>query len=222
METCYLCERVAVSKEHVPPKCLFPKDKLSSKGLGYRQNLIKVPSCDVHNSLKSKDDEYLLFLLVTGMYDNDNKEHLFTNKTLKAINRKPHVYESFMKDLKPTLIKNKLGNVYETATFTVDLKRFDSVIHHIACGIYFHHLGEKWFKNSKVISNALIDLSEGNQSINDENEAVFATLRKGFEILPSHGDNPEIFKYKFYSKNTDKHLIHMTFYEGIEVTVLLV
>jgi hypothetical protein len=49
--TCYMCDQPATSKEHVPPRCLFPK--------GQRDRLITVPSCDTHNREKSQDDEYL-------------------------------------------------------------------------------------------------------------------------------------------------------------------
>lgn len=46
---CYYCGKKAVSSEHVPPRCFFPKDK--------RENLIQVPACEEHNESTSKDDE---------------------------------------------------------------------------------------------------------------------------------------------------------------------
>ena len=27
IETCYMCDEIATSKEHVPPKCIFPEKK---------------------------------------------------------------------------------------------------------------------------------------------------------------------------------------------------
>lgn len=52
---CYACENEATSVEHTPPKCIFPQLKdFPHKNL--RRNLITVPSCDRHNSAKSKDD----------------------------------------------------------------------------------------------------------------------------------------------------------------------
>ena len=61
--TCYMCYAPATGREHFPPRCIFPEDRK------YRANLIKVPSCDEHNSKKSKCDEYLKFVLtaVGGM-----------------------------------------------------------------------------------------------------------------------------------------------------------
>lgn len=46
-ETCYMCEAAPTSREHVPPKCLFPESK-DVNGQNFRENLITVPSCDIH------------------------------------------------------------------------------------------------------------------------------------------------------------------------------
>src|SRR5207249_7535044 len=56
---CYMCDRQATSHEHVPPKCIFPERK-DTDGQDLRAQLITVPSCDIHNSKKSKDDESLM------------------------------------------------------------------------------------------------------------------------------------------------------------------
>ncbi len=52
---CYWCGEPATSKEHVPPKCLFPEDKDIKPILNetFREHLITVPSCDKHNLSKS-------------------------------------------------------------------------------------------------------------------------------------------------------------------------
>jgi hypothetical protein len=60
---CYFCGALATSKEHVPPRCLFPKAGDVVDGADYRKNLVTVASCDVHNMHKSKEDEYLRFIL---------------------------------------------------------------------------------------------------------------------------------------------------------------
>jgi len=56
--TCYMCDQSSTSREHVPPRCLFPESK-DVRG-DFRQNLLTVPSCDEHNSGKSADDEFLM------------------------------------------------------------------------------------------------------------------------------------------------------------------
>lgn len=61
---CYMCEATATSVEHVPPRCLFPEQKDLPSGVNLRKQLITVPSCEAHNTSKSKDDEYLLYALL--------------------------------------------------------------------------------------------------------------------------------------------------------------
>ena len=63
-EECYFCGEPATSKEHVPPKCIFPEKK-DSLGYDFRRELITVPSCDEHNTVKADDDEFL-FLCLAG------------------------------------------------------------------------------------------------------------------------------------------------------------
>jgi hypothetical protein len=56
---CYMCGQPATSREHIPPACLFPEEKDIKTSI-FRNNLITVPSCNEHNSKKSKDDEFLM------------------------------------------------------------------------------------------------------------------------------------------------------------------
>jgi len=42
-QLCYMCGAPAVSKEHVPPKCIFPEQK-DIAGQNFRDGLITVPS----------------------------------------------------------------------------------------------------------------------------------------------------------------------------------
>ena len=59
-----MCDNLATTKEHVPPKCLFPEKKdLKDISLDLRKALIKAPSCVDHNCKKSGDDEYLFNVL---------------------------------------------------------------------------------------------------------------------------------------------------------------
>lgn len=62
-KTCYMCDELATTVEHIPPKCIFPETKdLEDKTLNLRKKLLTVPSCTLHNNAKSGDDEYLLRL----------------------------------------------------------------------------------------------------------------------------------------------------------------
>jgi hypothetical protein len=67
---CYRCASRATSREHVPPRNLFPEAS-ESGGVDYRLNLVTVPSCDAHNSAKSNDDEFLMVSLA-GIFGSNS------------------------------------------------------------------------------------------------------------------------------------------------------
>lgn len=54
IKICYFCGELATSKEHVPPQGLFPKKDI------YRNNLITVPSCTLHNNSKEGANKFLI------------------------------------------------------------------------------------------------------------------------------------------------------------------
>ena len=68
-----MCDALATTKEHIPPKALFPKQKDVLSEISLRKDLITVPSCEKHNNSKSRDDEYLVFCLSTCFHGNDIK-----------------------------------------------------------------------------------------------------------------------------------------------------
>lgn len=89
--TCYMCAATATSREHAPPRCLFPEFKEVAVDL--RKNLITVPSCDRHNSEKSKDDEFLRSVIVMMIGNNAFAEHVFMRKFLAAVRRAPGAHQ---------------------------------------------------------------------------------------------------------------------------------
>lgn len=68
--TCYWCSAPASTREHVPPKCIFPEPIDVADGTNYRGQLLTVPSCPIHNLAKSTDDEYLLCVLAMNILNN--------------------------------------------------------------------------------------------------------------------------------------------------------
>jgi len=69
-----MCDSVEMSREHTPPRCFFPEAKAIGRDL--RRDLITVPSCDRHNSKKSKDDEFLRSVIVMAPGNSEAKEAL--------------------------------------------------------------------------------------------------------------------------------------------------
>jgi hypothetical protein len=57
---CYRCESIATSREHVPPRNLFPEAR-ETECVDFRINLITVPSCDAHCNGPQKLDRKTAF-----------------------------------------------------------------------------------------------------------------------------------------------------------------
>jgi hypothetical protein len=87
-DLCYMCAQNSTSREHVPPKCVFPEQK-DADGRNYRKELITVPSCDLHNSQKSKDDEYLMVVLTSYFNNNQAAETQIKSKIARAWAKNP-------------------------------------------------------------------------------------------------------------------------------------
>ncbi|MBC8440076.1 MAG: hypothetical protein H8D87_10355 [Deltaproteobacteria bacterium] len=107
INTCYYCEEEANTDEHVPPRAIFPKLKDTPEGLDYRKNLIKVPSCEVHNTEKSKEDEYLLYVLVMSLPSNKIARSQFLTRVRRAIDRRPGLQRRLLIETREVRITNR-------------------------------------------------------------------------------------------------------------------
>jgi hypothetical protein len=202
--TCYMCDAPATSREHVPPKCIFPEDA------HLRKNLIKVPSCDAHNLRKSKDDELLRSVLACAPATNDLALRVVEQTVLPAWERRPHILHTFLPN--PTLLK--VGDD-ETISFTIDIPRFESSIRGIVRGLFFADTGKKLLAELTVVWGALLN--------REHTKAPFLQLiRNGERTLPPmrRGTNPKVFRYDFHESelNTDG-LCRLRFYEGHPIYV---
>lgn len=92
------------SYEHAPPQCIFPKSDSKNSGKNLRK--IKVPSCDLHNSVKSKDDEYLLYILTTTITSSNVGLNHFYDKTIRAAKRRPKLSYELLKDSIPVKLND--------------------------------------------------------------------------------------------------------------------
>ena len=220
--SCYMCSGAATSREHVPPRCLFPELRDLPVGFDFRKNLISVPSCDLHNSEKAKDDEYLMFLLSTALQGNRFKQQHFETKVMRALRRKPAAYGAFMPNLTPVAIQEGNGPMVETCAFEVDVDRFSRCTRHIACGVLYHHTSLKPLNEVRVVTDAFAALKGPNA---EETNRLFhdMTLRIGeaFSLVPIQGENRPIFQYRLHTTAEGVHAVLMIFYEGIRVAAII-
>jgi len=122
---CYECgislNKDTLTREHVPPKCLFPKsDKIS---------LITVPSCIEHNGGKSGDDENFLQIISLQILANEKGKNIATNKAVKSILRSRKRTKSLARDATLVYVdEEKNGRLKPTFAFKFNEDEFNSIV----------------------------------------------------------------------------------------------
>lgn len=215
---CYMCNNEATSKEHVPPLCLFPEAK-DVKGINLRKELIKVPSCEVHNSQKSKDDEFLLIALTGAVCNNYTAYQLTKTKVNRAVRRKSQDFlgKVILKNMKSFSVKVIDETEYPVLVGKPDIQRFRNCFTHIAYGLYYHKFGHTFVGEINMIIGFLTYKDHNYQTLSEFIKKRFEYEKLRLEI---EGYNPEVFTYQFCSPDENGLIgLKMVFYQGAEIFV---
>ena len=220
---CYYCSSPATGEEHVPPKCLFPKPKDTASKEDYRRNLIKVPSCDLHNLLKSKDDEYLFATLSLNCDNNIVGQSQGTTKLIRALqNSKGFKAAVLRKPQRRQIYDQEKRLVLPTAAIYIDRPRLIRCFEHIGKGLYFHRFGAPFNGEIKVYVEFLLDsgsdllgeFSHPQRFLRQASDRMFA----GRERI---GANPKAFYYQYCQDSAAAlPVMRLVFYEGSCVTLI--
>lgn len=216
--TCYMCDRIATTREHVPPLCLFPEAK-DVKGLNFRQNLITVPSCDEHNSKKSNEDEFLM-VSIAGIVGNNMLGYIHTqSKVNRALRRKSSDFleKAVMRNSKSLDLNLKNGKKLPVLLGSPNFLRLAKCFEYIAYGLYFHEFKQK-YKGKVNVLPGFIKYEDPNSN------SIVELIRTKIELdevtSGKKGDNPSVFYYQFC--NPDKFgliAIQLVFYGTTEVFI---
>jgi hypothetical protein len=211
---CYFCEKVASSREHVPPKSLFPKEKDLNDGVNYRKNLIKVPSCDEHNLKKCKDDEYLQLILVHGYFNNSAGREHFNRKIMRALARRPAILRALYSSKRPVTV-----DAQPTVAVKIDRGRFNRVLEQICQGLHFFEFGNHWQDEIEIHSPLLLSMNEAeSDKVNELVAKLSKVIIQKLSSCEKKGDNPDIFWYQMHvDKEKNRLIARMTFYEGFDI-----
>lgn len=189
IESCYACDSQSISREHVPPKCLFPTEL----GKNLRKDLITVPSCEVHNGKKSDDDEFLLASLAGIVGCNDiGRLHKFT-KVDRAIRRSGgKLLKKVLRnsEIKPHKLED--GRVVDVVWGKPDLERLHNCFALIAKGLYFHELGER-FKGKVICEVVYVPINDRGRA--GYRELVIEQMHKELSTTKIKGKNSEVFQW---------------------------
>ncbi len=212
---CYMCAAPATSREHVPPKCIFPEQK-DIPGKNYRANLITVPSCEQHNSVKSRDDEFLMVSLAGLIGNNSIGYHHKFGKVNRAIRR------SAGRLLDAAFIKRdhfrlRLQNnaFLEVIRGTPDYARLDGALQRIARGLFYHEFRCSFDGLVSVVFGYAEYAAGNSQTIVD---LVRHRMALDLRTKPLRGSNQEVFYYQFTDAEHDgKRCLRMCFYGGLTI-----
>lgn len=218
IDTCYACDQLAVTREHIPPQVFFPtREEMGNSYPDFRVGLITVPSCEEHNSKKSLDDEYAFMIIAASFGVNDIALD-YSKKISRAIAYRPAKAGVYLK-------KFHYASIGDLPTITpwVNLERFNSFLELLSRGLYFCHYGKKWKSQLQILPTSFFrDPKDKNAvDINRKIIQVRETAKDFFSFEEKNGNQPRIFYFQFHQdKEQNKHLLRMVFYEGFEAIVL--
>lgn len=131
--TCAFCGKQGeVTKDHIPPKGLFPDPKPS--------NLITVPSCLDCNNKTSDDDQYFITVLSLDMRSDEIATANVNMKTLRGLIRQDSekFKENLIKDARPMELRTPSG-LYagKTVALSIDPFRLWKTVEKVAKGLVY-------------------------------------------------------------------------------------
>ena len=216
--TCYMCDEKATTKEHVPPRCFFPK---KTESLDLRKQLITVPSCEDHNSSKAKDDEYLHCLLSMTVQESLPFHKVIVSKLLRTFKRSPGVKALFNTRQPVLALDPDTKLILPTEAVRIDMARFNKFIDHLARAVYFHHFGQKYTEKLIIYPDFLLYLRPEHRDLDKSILASGKILRAAFRGSKSYGENSSVFRYQLERSESRKGLaMRLQFYSNQSVWVV--
>jgi hypothetical protein len=135
----YCVEGQGTTRDDVPPKGLFPEPLPS--------DLVTVPCCEACRSAQSADDEYFRTMLAMR---HDAAQHPAAAEVLQRVHRalaRPEQRRftgALLASTKDVAIRSLAGLYVGTGTtYSVNLKRLDSVIARSMRGLHYHLTGQR-------------------------------------------------------------------------------
>ena len=210
MQTCYMCEKASTSAEHAPPRCIFPEQKDLPAGENYRIDLITVPSCDEHNTQKSKEDEYLLYILPASIGSNEIGLNQFLTKVQRAIALRPSLGKQIAKNPVPVTIHDTKENVwFDAVAIEIDISRVQDALEKTARAIYFHHTKKKHAGTVSIVGNFSLNITDA--ALNDRSNKLFSLVDELIDGQPHQGKNQKVFSYR-YIEHDGVGILELNFY----------
>lgn len=217
---CYYCGCEATSAEHAPPRAIFPKLKDAPEGRDYRKSLITVLSCDEHNTEKSKEDEYLLYVLVMSIPSNELAKSQFLTKVRRAIERRPQLLERLLLKQQPVVVHDAVNDSWhQTIAIQPEDHRLIRIFTCIAKALYFHERALPWLGRVSVLIEFTLSFSD--LARNERQHMLGQQLNEVLKDVPHKGENPDVFSYQFVEAD-GATFVRLHFYGSTRVSAVYI
>jgi hypothetical protein len=216
-----MCSAPPVSREHVPPKCIFPESK-DTGGPGLRKDLITVPSCAEHNCAKSCDDEFLMMSLAGIVGNNSIGYRHWTGKVDRAMRRSSYrvLHNKVLKPKRIERIQLQENLFIDVIWGTPDFARLYKCFDHVLRGLYFHDFGQRFEGEIKVVPG-FIKHDPG--TAETWQKLTEARYRYEADLMPRLGCNPQVFYYqRFPTDEFGLIAYRLSFYGGVDLYASLI
>lgn len=188
------------TKDHIPPKNLFPQP---------RPELVTVPCCEKCHKPTSLDDEIFRNMLTMSRnaeYHPDIPKIL--DKVHRSFERPEHL--NMVKSLIATIEKVDLvGSSKENYSYRAEVERMDKVVSRIVRGLFWHENRKIYPIEGQITVYCL-------EFINFDNRSLFNKYNHIFIQTPTKTMGNKVFQYKI-AKLSEEYLEMwwMCFYESI-------
>jgi len=217
---CYFCGKEATQGEHIPPKAIIDKNR--------KYTPVVVPSCPVHNSELSKDDEYFRWFTLSAAADDSLIKTYQFKKMMRQMKRKPKLFINIARHSVIKEVHTK-GGIYlgKVPIFEFDRDRVQKSVERLTRGFYFSHKGLQLSPETEV-SNFNFYLEESRNGIFELIKKNLNYLQLTNEIieaiqsLPINIIQEDVFEYRFYidKENTSSSIWFYMIYNRLLLTMV--
>lgn len=211
-----MCAARATSREHAPPRNLFP-EAADMGGKDYRINLITVPSCNEHNSEKSHDDEFLMVSLA-GIIGNNSIGYLHRfGKVERAIKISANrlLEEVLLERSEIHKIEVSENKFIEVIWGTADVERLKRCFRNIAYALHHKHFRKNFVGRIEVLVGYLVY-----KEYNDREWTRFIADRAEIDLKGKKrlGSNPDVFYFQVTDVDAyGLYMMRLCFYGNLVV-----
>jgi hypothetical protein len=228
--TCYACDAPATTWEHAPPRGFYPKRDEVRPPSGepkrdYRQHLIQVPSCSMHNNEKSGADSYALTFIVVIAASMVGATHpwtreAFVDQHMENLQRGRRIRKAFFAN--PSPIDTPYG---EFVAIRPDTKALHALIQNTARAIFYYEsykktgswdTAEKWRGGCNSIDMQLVMEGGRPHPLRErfiEIESAFKEAkRRPNERWLHGGPHPHVFYYQMMHLSDGSTVMRLVFY----------